>query len=243
MLALFKKEIRYFFTSSVGYIVIGIFMLCNNLFLWVLQGKYNIFETGFADLQPFFLLSAWIFVFLIPAITMRTISEEKRSGMLQLLFTRPISQWQIAFAKFLAVLSFCFVILLFSLLYVYMVWQLGTPVGNLDIASTIGSYIALFLLASAFISVGVWASSISQNQIIAFVIATFLNFLLFFGLDEIISIFVNNTMISFGFKAHFEDISRGVIDTRNVIYFLCVTIFFLCITVISLKTEKNEKNK
>ena len=238
MLALFKKEIRYFFTSSVGYIVIGIFMLCNNLFLWVLQGKYNIFETGFADLQPFFLLSAWIFVFLIPAITMRTISEEKRSGMLQLLFTRPISQWQIAFAKFLAVSSFCFVILLFSLLYVYMVWQLGTPVGNLDIASTIGSYIALFLLASAFISVGVWASSISQNQIIAFVIATFLNFLLFFGLDEIISIFVNNTMISFGFKAHFEDISRGVIDTRNVIYFLCVTIFFLCITVISLKTEK-----
>ena len=238
MLALFKKEIRYFFTSSVGYIVIGIFMLCNNLFLWVLQGKYNIFETGFADLQPFFLLSAWIFVFLIPAITMRTISEEKRSGMLQLLFTRPISQWQIAFAKFLAVLSFCFVILLFSLLYVYMVWQLGTPVGNLDIASTIGSYIALFLLASAFISVGVWASSISQNQIIAFVIATFLNFLLFFGLDEIISIFVNNTMISFGFKAHFEDISRGVIDTRIVIYFLCVTIFFLCITVISLKTEK-----
>lgn len=238
MLALFKKEIRYFFTSSVGYIVIGIFILCNNLFLWVLQGKYNIFETGFADLQPFFLLSAWIFVFLIPAITMRTISEEKRSGMLQLLFTRPISQWQIAFAKFLAVLSFCFVILLFSLLYVYMVWQLGTPVGNLDIASTIGSYIALFLLASAFISVGVWASSISQNQIIAFVIATFLNFLLFFGLDEIISIFVNNTMISFGFKAHFEDISRGVIDTRNVIYFLCVTIFFLCITVISLKTEK-----
>lgn len=238
MLALFKKEIRYFFTSSVGYIVIGIFMLCNNLFLWVLQGKYNIFETGFADLQPFFLFSAWIFVFLIPAITMRTISEEKRSGMLQLLFTRPISQWQIAFAKFLAVLSFCFVILLFSLLYVYMVWQLGTPVGNLDIASTVGSYIALFLLASAFISVGVWASSISQNQIIAFVIATFLNFLLFFGLDEIISIFVNNTMISFGFKAHFEDISRGVIDTRNVIYFLCVTIFFLCITVISLKTEK-----
>lgn len=238
MLALFKKEIRYFFTSSVGYIVIGIFMLCNNLFLWVLQGKYNIFETGFADLQPFFLLSAWIFVFLIPAITMRTISEEKRSGMLQLLFTRPISQWQIAFAKFLAVLSFCFVILLFSLLYVYMVWHLGTPVGNLDIGSTIGSYIALFLLASAFISVGVWASSISQNQIIAFVIATFLNFLLFFGLDEIISIFVNNTMISFGFKAHFEDISRGVIDTRNVIYFLCVTIFFLCITVISLKTEK-----
>ena len=238
MLALFKKEIRYFFTSSVGYIVIGIFMLCNNLFLWVLQGKYNIFETGFADLQPFFLLSAWIFVFLIPAITMRTISEEKRSGMLQLLFTRPISQWQIAFAKFLAVSSFCFVILLFSLLYVYMVWQLGTPVGNLDIGSTVGSYIALFLLASAFISVGVWASSISQNQIIAFVIATFLNFLLFFGLDEIISIFVNNTMISFGFKAHFEDISRGVIDTRNLIYFLCVTIFFLCITVISLKTEK-----
>ncbi|MDO4880506.1 MAG: gliding motility-associated ABC transporter permease subunit GldF [Capnocytophaga sp.] len=238
MFALFKKELRYFFTSSVGYVVIGIFMLCNSLFLWVLQGKYNILDSGFADLQSFFLLSSWIFVFLIPAITMRTISEEKRSGMLQLLFTRPISQWEIAFGKFFAVLVFCFIILLFSVFYVFMVWKLGTPVGNLDIANTFGSYIALFLLACAFISVGIWASSISQNQIIAFVIATFMNFLLFFGLDEIISIFVKNTMFSFGFKTHFEDISRGVIDTRNVIYFLCVTTFFICTTVISLKSEK-----
>ena len=238
MNALFKKEIRYFFTSAIGYVVIGAFMLFSSLFLWVLSGEYNIFQTGFASLQPFFLLSAWIFVFLIPALTMRIISEEKRSGMLPLLFTYPISVWRIILAKYLSVLTILLILLAFSSIYVYIVWQLGAPKGNIDMASTIGSYIALFLLGATFVAVGMFASAMSQNQIIAFVIATFLNFLLFFGLDEIISIFVNNTMISFGFKAHFEDISRGVIDTRNVIYFLCVTIFFLCITVISLKTEK-----
>ena len=238
MKALFKKEIRYFFTSSIGYVVIAAFLLFNNLFLWILSGDYNIFESGFASLQPFFLLSAWIFVFLTPALTMRIISEEKRSGMLPLLFTYPISTWKIVLAKYLSVLFFIFVLLLFSGIYVYMVWQLGMPEGNMDMASTIGSYIALFLLGATFVAVGMLSSALSQSQIIAFVIATFLNFFLFFGLDEIIALFSDNLLFSVGFKVHFEDISRGVIDTRNILYFLCITLFFLYVTQLFLQAEK-----
>ncbi|EGD34300.1 MULTISPECIES: ABC transporter permease [unclassified Capnocytophaga] len=238
MRALFKKEIRYFFTSTIGYVVIGAFILFNSLFLWVLSGDYNIFESGFASLQPFFLLSAWIFVFLIPALTMRIISEEKRNGMLPLLFTRPISIWKIVLAKYFSVFVFVCILLCFSGIYIYIVWQLGNPKGNMDIASTIGSYIALLLLDSTFIAVGIAASAISQNQIIAFIIATFLNFFFFFGLDELIGIFTENTLFSFGFKTHFEDISRGVIDSRNIIYFLCISFFFLYLTQLSLQLEK-----
>lgn len=238
MIALFKKEIRYFFTSSVGYVIMGIFMLCNSLFLWLLQGNYNIFESGFSDLHPFFILSAWIFIFLVPAITMRTISEEKRTGMLTLLLTKPITPQQIILGKYLGILVLIISVLLPTLLFVYMVWQMGNPVGNLDIATTIGSYVALFLLASGFASVGLWASSVSQNQIVAFVLATFLNFFLFYGLDEIISLVAGETFIYFGFKNHFEDISRGVIDTRNVVYFLVVIAFFLYMALLSLKSNK-----
>jgi gliding motility protein gldF len=238
MNALFKKEIRYFFTSAIGYVVIGAFMLFSSLFLWVLSGEYNIFQTGFASLQPFFLLSAWIFVFLIPALTMRIISEEKRSGMLPLLFTYPISVWRIILAKYLSVLTILLILLAFSGIYVYIVWQVGAPKGNIDMASTIGSYIALFLLGATFVAVGMFASAMSQNQIIAFVIATFLNFFLFFGLDELVGLFTSNSLFSFGFKVHFEDISRGVIDTRNIVYFSCFTFFFLYLTELSLQTEK-----
>jgi gliding motility protein gldF len=119
-----------------------------------------------------------------------------------------------------------------------MVWQLGMPKGNMDMASTIGSYIALFLLGATFVAVGMLSSALSQSQIIAFVIATFLNFFLFFGLDEIIALFSDNLLFSVGFKAHFEDISRGVIDTRNILYFLCITFFFLYVTQLFLQAEK-----
>lgn len=239
MIALFKKEIRYFFTSAVGYTVMGIFILCNSLFLWVLQGNYNIFNSGFADLYPFFILSAWIFVFLLPALTMRTISEEKRTGMLLLLLTKPIGIPKIILGKYFGVLVLIISLLFPTLLFVYMIWQMGNPVGSLDIATTIGSYLALFLLASSFASVGIWASAISQNQIVAFVLATFLNFLLFYGLDEIISLIAGESLIYFGFKNHFEDISRGVIDTRNIIYFLVVIAFFLYLAMFSV--EKSRK--
>ena len=238
MKALFKKEIRYFFTSAIGYVVIGAFMLFCSLFLWILSGDYNIWESGFASLHPFFLLAAWILVFLVPALTMRIISEEKRSGMLPLLFTYPISIWKIVWAKYLSLIFILLILIAFSAVYVYMVWNLGAPKGNMDIASTTGSYIALLLLGATFAAVGMFASAMSQNQIIAFVVATFLNFFLFFGLDELLGFFTEGTLFSFGFKIHFEDMSRGVVDTRNIVYFASITFFFLYLTQLSLQREK-----
>jgi len=238
MYALFKKEICYFFTSPIGLTIIGLFIVLNGLFLWVFKTDYNIFNAGFADMLPFFRLSSWVFVFLVPAITMRSISEEKKSGMLALLFTKPVSTLQMVLGKYLGILFLLFVILLPSALYVYMVWVLGNPVGNLDIAGTVGSYIALFLLVATFASVGLWASSISSNQIISFVLATFLCFFFFFGIDQLIAFIAPEDFGGVGFQTHFDAISRGVLDTRNIVYFLSVISFFIYLTTLSLKAYK-----
>ena len=238
MYALFKKEIRYFFTSPIGLTIIGLFIVLNGLFLWVFKTDYNIFNAGFADMLPFFRLSSWGFVFLVPAITMRSISEEKKSGMLALLFTKPVSTLQMVLGKYLGILFLLFVILLPSALYVYMVWVLGNPVGNLDIAGTVGSYIALFLLVASFASVGLWASSISSNQIISFVLAAFLCFFVFFGIDQLIAFVAPEDFGGVGFQTHFDAISRGVLDTRNIVYFLSVISFFIYLTTLSLKAYK-----
>ena len=238
MYALFKKEIRYFFTSPIGLTIIGLFIVLNGLFLWVFKTDYNIFNAGFADMLPFFRLSSWIFVFLVPAITMRSISEEKKSGMLALLFTKPVSTLQMVLGKYLGILFLLFVILLPSALYVYMVWVLGNPVGNLDIAGTVGSYIALFLLVATFASVGLWASSISSNQIISFVLAAVLCFFFFFGIDQLIAFIAPEDFGGVGFQTHFDAISRGVLDTRNIVYFLSVISFFIYLTTLSLKAYK-----
>jgi len=237
MNALFKKEIRYFFTSAIGYVVIGAFMLFSSLFLWVLSGEYNIFQTGFASLQPFFLLSAWIFVFLIPALTMRIISEEKRSGMLSLLFTKPVSTLQIVLGKYLGVLFLLFITLLPSVIFVYMLWVLGNPVGNLGIAETVGSYIALFLLIATFAAIGLWASAIGSSQMVSFVLAAFLCFFFFFGFDQLLSLLLPDAT-GYGLQVHFDAISRGVLDTRNIIYFLSIILFFIYLTTLSLKAYK-----
>jgi gliding motility-associated ABC transporter permease protein gldF len=237
MYSLFKREICYFFTSPIGFTIIGLFIVLNGLFLWVFKTDYNIFNAGFADLLSFFRLSSWIFVFLVPALTMRSISEEKRSGMLTLLFTKPISALQMVLGKYLGILFLLFVILWSSFLYVYMVWVLGTPMGNLDIAGTIGSYIALFLLIASFAAVGLWASSISSNQIISFVLAAFLCFFFFFGFDQLLALSTDD-FGGWGFQTHFDAISRGVLDTRNIVYFLSIIFFFLYLTTLSLKAYK-----
>lgn len=238
MFALCKKEIRYFFTSTIGWTVVAISVILNGLFLWILQTDYNIFNSGFADLLPFFKLSSWMFVFLIPALTMRSISEEKKNGMLGLLLTKPISTIALVFGKYLGILFLILILLIPSLLYVYMLWQLGNPVGNLDVATTIGSYIALFLLASTFAAVGLWASAVSNNQIVSFVIATFLCFFLFFGLDAIVQMIFPNVMYGLGFQSHFDAISRGVIDSRNLLYFISVSVFFIIITSLFIKSYR-----
>ena len=237
MYALFEKEVRYFFTSVIGLTIIGLFVVLNGLFLCVFKTDYNLFNAGFADLLPFFRLSSWLFVFLVPALTMRSISEEKRSGMLSLLFTKPVSTLQIVFGKYLGVLFLLFITLLPSTIFVYMLWVLGNPVGNLGIAETVGSYIALFLLIATFAAIGLWASAIGSSQMVSFVLAAFLCFFFFFGFDQLLSLLLPDAT-GYGLQVHFDAISRGVLDTRNIIYFLSIILFFIYLTTLSLKAYK-----
>lgn len=238
MWALFGKELRYFLLSPVGYVVMGVFFALNGGLVWFFLGNYNIIQAGFADLSAFFALSSWIFLFLIPAVTMRSISEERKTGMLQLLFTRPLSMWQIVLGKYFAVLAFLLLILLISTVYVYVLSGLALPAGNINVASIIGAYVATFLLCASFSAVGIWASSITENQVIAFVLATFVGFLLFYGIDELLQWLFPLNRLAFGFKQHFDNISRGVLDLRNIVYFLCVSAFFLSLSVYVLKLQK-----
>lgn len=239
MLAILRKEVNSFFSSSIGYLVIAIFLVLNGLFLWVFKSEFNILSYGFADLTPFFTLAPWILIFLIPAITMRSFSEEKRLGTLELLLTKPISNWQIVLGKYFGSFVLIILALIPTLLYVYTVWNLGNPSGNLDVGSTMGSYFGLLFLIAAYTSVGVFTSTLSQNQIVAFIVAVFLCFFLYYGFQGIAELDVfgsaNGIIESLGMKVHFDSIARGVIDTRDVVYFISVTVFFLFLTVLQLK--------
>jgi len=236
MLAILRKELNLFFASPIAYLVIGIFLLINGLFLWVFKGDFNILNAGFADLNSLFLISPWFFIFLIPATTMRSFSDEIRLGTIEIIKTKPITSWNIILGKFFG--SFILVILALvpTLSYAYTVFQLGNPMGNLDFGSTVGSYIGLLFLASSFTAIGLFTSTLSSNQIVAFIIGVVLSFFMYYGFDAIADLMNNNyTIENLGMTSHFKSISRGVIDTRDILYFLSVTFFFLFLTKINFE--------
>ncbi|AXT55776.1 gliding motility-associated ABC transporter substrate-binding protein GldG [Aquimarina sp. AD1] len=239
MLAVIRKEINTFFASSVGYLVIGIFLVLNGLFLWVFKGQFNILDSGFADLSPFFLIAPWILLFLIPAITMRSIAEERKQGTLELLITKPLPGWQIVLGKYLGSLLLIIIALIPSLLYVITVHQLGNPIGNIDIGSTIGSYIAILLLCGAYTAIGTFSSSITNNQIVAFLVGVFLCFLFYFGFSGLADYQLlgatDYTIEQIGIQLHYERISQGIIDTRDIVYFISIIGFFVFLTTIILR--------
>ena len=238
MISILKKEFNSFFASPIAYLVIGVFLLINGLFLFVFKDDFNILNAGFADLNPFFFLTPWVFLFLIPAITMRSFADEFSSGTIELLKTKPISNWQIVMGKFWASLLLVIIALIPTLTYVYTVFQLGNPVGNIDLASTIGSYVGLLFLAATYTSIGLFASTLSKNQIVAFILALLITFFLFYGFDAIaISFNTTLTIQKLGIHEHFKSISRGVLDSRDLIYFISVTFFFLFSTKTRLENE------
>ena len=242
MFTLFKKEINGFLNSLIGYMVIFVFLLVIGLFLWVLPVDYNILDFGYASIDGLFVLAPFVFLFLIPAITMRSFAEEKRSGTLELLMTQPLTDLQVILAKYLAGVVLVLFSLVPTLVYYFTVNKLGLPPGNIDAGGMWGSYIGLFFLGSAFVAIGVFASSISDNQIISFVIAIFLCAFLFMGF-ELIYTFILSGKIglmvqSLGLNAHYSSMSRGVIDTRDVIYFVSVTAVFILGTKLSLESRK-----
>jgi|TARA_R100000479_G_scaffold51000_2_gene23932 ABC-2 type transport system permease protein len=235
MTALIRREITAFFASPIGYLVIGIFLLINGLFLWVFTGEYNILDAGFADLSSFFQLAPWVLLFLIPAVTMRSFSDELKMGTLELLLTKPISVKNIVLGKYFGAVILIIIALLPTLLYIVTISELGNPAGNWDLGSTVGSYIGLLFLVLAYTAIGVFASTLSQNQIVAFIIAVFLCFVLYYGFEGITNLGIDFPIETLGMKAHFDSVARGVLDTRDIIYFLSITALFISFTVLNLK--------
>ena len=235
------KELSAYFSSLAAYVTITIFLVVLGLFLWIFP-ESSILEYGYAGLDSLFATIPYLFMFLIPAICMRSFSEEKKEGTFELLATKPLTDWQILLGKFFAVLLVVFIALLPTLVYYISVYQLGNPVGNIDTGAVIGSYIGCVLLASVFASTGVFASALTKNQIVAFSIAVFLCFFLFSGFNSLsqllslqhISLFIT----SLGTEEHYQSVGRGVLDTRDLIYFLSVSVFFLVITRTILRSRK-----
>jgi len=241
MLAILKKEINSFFASPIGYLVIAIFLMLNGLFLWMFKGEFNILDNGFADLSSFFLLAPWILVFLIPAVTMRSFSDEKKQGTLEILLTKPISHLQIVLGKYFGAFTLIIIALLPTLLYVYTINYLGNPQGNLDVGSTLGSYFGLFFLVAAYTSIGVFSSTLSDNQIVSFIISVFLCFFFYIGFEGVADFTSSIFIEQLGMSSHYKSMSRGVLDTRDIIYFLSVTIVFIFFT--SRRINKTKINK
>jgi len=246
MFTLLKKEIRSFLSSLIGYIAIGVFLLLLGLFMWVLDSSSsnnsNVLESGFANIDPLFIIAPWVFLFLIPAITMRSFADEKKAGTIELLLTRPLTDLQIILAKYFA----GFILVLFSLLptliYYYSVYKLGSPVGNIDTGGMWGSYIGLLFLGAAFVSIGIFASAITDNQVVSFILACFLCFFIFTGFDFIssFSLFgkIDNIILALGINSHYVSMSRGVVDTRDVIYFISLIAVFIFGTRTVLESRK-----
>ena len=240
MKALLFREIKSFFGSPIGYLVIAIFLILNGLFLWIFDGEYNILNSGFADLSPFFTISPWILIFLIPAVTMRSFSDEMKQGTLELLLTKPLSIWQIVNGKFFGAVLLIVIAIIPTFIYVYVISSLGMPEGNIDMGSTIGSYFGLLFLISSYTAIGIFTSTLSDNQIVAFLLAVFLCFFFYFGFDGIATYLpsIENFISNLGMNSHFKSMSLGVIDTRDLLYFVSITILFLSLTVFKLKSLK-----
>jgi ABC-2 type transport system permease protein len=227
-----KKELRQFFSSLTGYIAIIVFLLVNGLVLFVFDN--NIFDFGYATLDRFFELAPWILLLLIPAITMRSFSDEFRAGTYEILQTRPLSRWQIIGGKYLSCFIVVLIALLPTLIYIITIQQLSSNEG-IDMGATIGSYIGLLFLAAVFTAIGVCASSFTSNAVIAFISSVIGCALLYYGFNAISRLPSLQSGADYyiemaGIDFHYQSVSRGVIDTRDIIYFLSVVFLFLSIT-------------
>lgn len=242
MVSIFLKEVNTFFSSLIGYITIGVFLIAMGLVLFVFPDT-SLLEYNYATLDQLFSIAPLIFAFLIPAITMRSFAEEQQTGTIELLATKPVSDLSIILGKFLASMALVIFALLPTLLYYYTVYQLGSPKGNLDSGAIAGSYLGLIFLAGAFASIGIFASSLTNNQIVAFILATALCFLLHFGFYYFskLPVFVGKSddiIQMLGIDYHYNSISRGIVDSRDVIYFLSVIGIFIMLTLTSLERRK-----
>lgn len=235
MFSIFKKEFNSFFTSSIGYVVIGLFLLINSLVLWYFKGIWNIFNTGFADMQSFFDSTAWLFIFLIPAITMRSFSDEYNNATIEILKTRPLSSWQIIWGKFLSSLALICMSLLPTLIYAFSIARLAKP-EKIAWSTIVGSYVGLLFLGATFIAIGLFISLLSKNQIVVFIIGVISCFVLYFGIQQWVIWYPNlpDFIQKLSLYEHYRSMSKGVIDSSSLFYFCSVTLTFLYLTKLKL---------
>jgi len=230
MIAQLKKELKVYFSGVLGYLIIGIYLLINGLMLWVFNGPFNILEGGYATLENYFGLAPWVFLFLIPAISMRTFSDELKSGMMELLVVRPFSLAQLIWAKFLGTFTVVLLSILPTLVYLWSVRVLGSPVGNLDWGAAIGSYIGLLALGAAYTAVSVFASALTSNNVVAFVLAVAMSFGMYLGFESLADLYKFSgwelTVRNFGMNEHYISMARGVLDLRDLAYFVSVVLLF-----------------
>jgi len=242
MFALLIKEINSFLNSLIGYIVIIIFLLALGLFLWVFPGDSNILNGGIASIEPLFVIAPWVFMFLIPAITMRSFAEEKRTGTIEFLLTKPLTETQIILAKFLAGLLLVAISLIPTFVYYFTVQSLGNPAGNIDSGATYGSYIGLLFLGGAFVAIGIFASALTENQVISFILSLFICFFIYVGFDYIAELpffsAIADSISGLGINSHYMSISRGVVDSRDLIYFVSLMVLFMVFTRLKLLSRK-----
>lgn len=245
MLAIFRKEISGFFSSLTGYIVIIVFLLINSLFMWVFPGEWNILDSGYAGLDTLFFMSPWIFLFLVPSVTMKMIAEEKRLGTLELLYSKPVTERGIVYGKYLASVALVLLALIPGVIYYFSVYMLGESPGNLDKGGTLGAFFGLFFLAAVYAAAGLFASSLTDNQVIAFIIAILISFLLFMGFDSFAYLpglkNFDEFVIRLGINEHYKSMSRGVIDFRDILYFTAAVIIFNESTRLVLLSRKWKK--
>ena len=242
MITLYKKEISIFFSTIIGYLIIGLFLLISSLILWYDISEINILDNAYASMDSFFSIAPLIFLLFIPSVSMRVFSEEFNTGTIETLITKPISSFEIVTAKFFAVLSLVIIAILPTITYVISIYFLGETTGNLDLAAVVGSYIGLLLLSSIFASISVYASSLSSNQIVAFILAMIMSSFFFFGFDILSQVpflqIVDLTLQKIGISYHYNMMSKGLLKVSDLVYFMSVSLLFIKLTEVVIKNKK-----
>ena len=242
MWALYKKELSGFFTSVTGYLAIVVFLVIMGLMLWVLKSPFNILDDGYSVMDGFFMIAPFLYLFLIPAITMKMFAEEKRGGTMEFLLTKPLSDMGIVWSKFMAGVTLVVISLVPTLVVYFTIYALGDPVGNIDTGSVCGSYIGLLFLGAAFVGLGLFASAITNNQIVAFIVAAVLSLFMYVGFESIYQMGIlgkaDLLVKSLGMRHHYDSISRGVIDTRDLLYYISLVVITLMATRMVLQSRK-----
>lgn len=241
MRSILFKEVSTFFSTITGYVAVGIFLAINSWFMWISPGDYNVIDGGYASLDTLFFIAPWVFLLLVPAVTMRSFAEEKKTGTMELLLTRPLTDFQLVMGKFLGAVVLVVIALVPTLIYFFSVYQLANPVGNVDMGALRGSFIGLFFLAASYAAIGIFSSSLTDNQIVSFILAAVLCLFMYIGFDSLgafpVLKSVDSLVVNFGINEHYKSMSKGVIDTRDVIYFASSIGVFIYATMLKIQSR------